>query len=157
MEEWKEVIKGTKCTYFVSNQGRLKSITKTTEKILKGGIDGSGYRIHTICKKTYQLHQLVALCFIGSRPEGMVIDHINRIKLDNRVENLRYCTVSENGRNTHYFRTDIEAEDIKERRRICSNESHSKKYTCECGTILRKDSKSRHERRKKHQNYLKNL
>lgn len=43
MEEWKECFKSIKCTYFVSNQGRVKSVTKSTEKILKGGIDVNGY------------------------------------------------------------------------------------------------------------------
>jgi len=32
----------------------------------------------------------------GKPPKGLVTDHINRIKLDNRDENLRFCTQSEN-------------------------------------------------------------
>lgn len=37
------------------------------------------------------------------------------------------------------------------------SEKKKEKYTCECGSTLRKDDKSRHERTIKHQNYLKNL
>src|SRR3954463_12256023 len=37
--------------------------------------------------------------FIAQTPEGMVTDHINRVKLDNRRENLRVCTPEQNSIN----------------------------------------------------------
>lgn len=46
------------------------------------------------------IHYLVAYHFIGERPEGLVIDHIDRDKQNNNVSNLRYVTVSENNRNS---------------------------------------------------------
>ena len=42
-----------------------------------------------------RLHQVVA-----GRVAGMVVDHINGNKLDNRRENLRHCTLSQNFCNT---------------------------------------------------------
>lgn len=44
---------------------------------------------------TAMLHHAV----IGKPPEGMVVDHVNRNKLDNRSSNLRFATVSENALN----------------------------------------------------------
>ena len=42
------------------------------------------------------VHQLVALTFIGPRPDGLDILHINGNPIDNRVENLMYGTRTEN-------------------------------------------------------------
>lgn len=47
-------------------------------------------------KKTIYIHTLVAETFLGIRPEGMVIDHIDSEKSNNNLSNLRYTTVSEN-------------------------------------------------------------
>jgi len=49
--------------------------------------------------KRLQIHTLVAECWLGDRPEGYVIDHIDRDTTNNHYSNLRYCTVSENMKN----------------------------------------------------------
>ena len=46
--------------------------------------------------KAYGVHQAVALAFHGIKPDGLVVDHINGVKTDNRPENLEYVTSSEN-------------------------------------------------------------
>lgn len=48
--------------------------------------------------KKYQEHRLIFLMFNGYLPEQ--IDHINLVKHDNRIENLRESTASQNGYNT---------------------------------------------------------
>lgn len=51
--------------------------------------------------KTIDNHIIVAACWLGPRPEGLQIDHINQNRHDNQPTNLRYVTPSENRRNRH--------------------------------------------------------
>ena len=42
------------------------------------------------------VHNVIALCYFGEKPQGYQTDHINSIKTDNRVENLQYITPQQN-------------------------------------------------------------
>lgn len=59
----------------------------------------TGYRSIHISGRRYQEHRLVYLWHHGYMPGQ--IDHINRIKSDNRIENLRASNHSQNQMNTH--------------------------------------------------------
>lgn len=48
------------------------------------------------------LHRVVAECWLGPRPEGMQVDHIDRNSLNNHYTNLRYVTKSEQMLNRDY-------------------------------------------------------
>lgn len=50
----------------------------------------------TTNKKTYHVHKLVAETFLVKVDGKNYIDHINGIKTDNRIDNLRWCTPKEN-------------------------------------------------------------
>jgi hypothetical protein len=49
-------------------------------------------------KRMFRVHVLVAIAFLGERPEGYVVDHLNGKKTDLRPENLEFVTPSENTR-----------------------------------------------------------
>ena len=62
----------------------------------KSGKDTNGYLQTGIDTTLFFVHNIIALCYLGEKPEGKQTDHINSIKTDNRVENLQYITRSEN-------------------------------------------------------------
>lgn len=107
-EIWKD-IPNYEGIYQVSNLGNVKSLSRTIkhskggdkvikEKPLRQTINKLGYYYVGLCKKDtrkfYKTHQLVAMAFLNHVPCGMelIIDHINDIKTDNRLENLQVVT-----------------------------------------------------------------
>jgi hypothetical protein len=66
---------------------------------IAGSIDAYGYRNVKINGHSYKAHRLVWLYHTGEFPGGE-LDHVNVSKLDNRIENLRVATRSENIQNT---------------------------------------------------------
>lgn len=54
----------------------------------------------SINNRAVPMHRLIYKHFIGPVPKGNVIDHINRNRLDNRIENLRLATASQNRMNS---------------------------------------------------------
>jgi hypothetical protein len=64
-----------------------------------GTITGHGYRYIRVNGKMMLAHRMAWLMEYGEDPEGKLIDHINGDRLDNRIENLRIATYSQNGAN----------------------------------------------------------
>jgi hypothetical protein len=98
MEEiWKD-IPNYEGLYKVSNIGNVKSFKFGKERLLKPGIGVKGYLQVVLCKnrktKNIKVHQLVSMAFLGHTPNGykVIVDHINNIKTDNRVDNLQLTT-----------------------------------------------------------------
>jgi len=82
-------------------------VTKTTRGCLKTGtiagtIKTDLYRSIVIDRKSYCAHRLIWLYVYGKFPDNY-IDHINHDRSDNRIENLRDVTISENNRNRKTF------------------------------------------------------
>lgn len=65
-------------------------------------INSSGYHAGTLLNRRYLAHRVVWAMEYGSWPDSF-IDHINRDKTDNRIENLRLASNSENMMNTDAY------------------------------------------------------
>jgi hypothetical protein len=98
-EIWKD-IPGYEGCYQASDLGRIRSIRFNKDKKLKPSIDGGGYFQLGISKNKqrycFKVHTLVALTFIGPRPDGLIIDHIDGNKKNNKSDNLQYITSRQN-------------------------------------------------------------
>lgn len=96
--------------YMVSKCGKVLSLKKGYPVLLKPNTDKNGYKTQTLTKnmtpKTLKIHRLVAMTFIPNINSYPVVNHINTIKDDNRVENLEWCTNKQNyhhSKNIHGF------------------------------------------------------
>ncbi len=112
MEEWKW-IKGYEGCYQVSNHGRVKSLGRRVyscnstyegtrsvrEKILKPCFV-LGYRVVTLCKHSdqeqHKIARLVASAFVDNLKQVISVNHIDGNKLNDRADNLEWCTPAEN-------------------------------------------------------------
>ena len=69
---------------------------KITEKIFLGSLDKvSGYMNTIIDKKKYSIHYIVALTFIPNPENKKTINHIDKIRTNNKSENLEWATYAE--------------------------------------------------------------
>lgn len=96
--------------YEVSNLGKVRKIS--TKRELIGHISKGGYRRVSLSKNykniNISIHRLVLQSFVGNK-EGFVVNHKNGIKTDNRLENLEWCTISENTQHSYDNKLQINA------------------------------------------------
>lgn len=83
--------------YEVSNTGKIRKLS--TKRELVGHISKHGYRRVSLSKNNknvnVSVHKIVIQSFLGDK-KGFVVNHKNGIKLDNNINNLEWCTISEN-------------------------------------------------------------
>lgn len=108
-EIWKDVV-GYEGLYQISNLGRVKSLARKIDHvkyiedrgdvIMTPFLNKNGYftvMLHkNRKKKQHRIHQMVARAFIPNPLGKEMINHIDCNTQNNRVENLEWCTNSEN-------------------------------------------------------------
>lgn len=109
-EQWRPVV-GFEGIYEVSDLGRVRSVPRERVSVnghtrkYPGRIrlldkDRHGYPLITLSRDgknvKFPVHQLVARAFIGPKPEGMEVRHLNDVRDDNRAANITYGTRSQN-------------------------------------------------------------
>lgn len=110
-EVWADIA-GYQRLYQVSNKGTVRSLDRAVVEARTGRTINrkgkqlkpsttDGYCVVRLGRagviKTYRVHRLVALAFIAGRTkEKCVTNHKNGDKLDNRADNLEWCTIGYN-------------------------------------------------------------
>lgn len=88
--------------YEVSEDGRIVRNVKSKHQLAFDQDRGGYYRVNISIKgkRCHKfVHVLVAECWLGPKPEGLEIDHIDRNRKNNHYKNLRYVTREENHKN----------------------------------------------------------
>lgn len=121
--------------YEVSDQGHVRSVDRFQDVVVNGKVQHRHYRGRNLkpaayCKtghlslplgrKTHGIpvHRLVLLAFEGPCPEGKEVLHKNDVSTDNRLENLRYGTRTENILDTYKNRGRWKGFSEKEARQV---------------------------------------
>lgn len=114
MEIWKDIV-GYEGLYQVSNIGRVRSLPRnsTKGKILKPRLQHDYYTVHlskngkTINKL---IHRAVAESFLTNNYNLPEVNHIDGDKLNNRLDNLEWCSTSYNA--IHAFKLGLRTPNI---------------------------------------------
>lgn len=106
-EQWKAIPNYSR--YEASDCGRLRSLNyknTRTVRVLKPALTEDGYlktmlqddngRYHSLT-----VHHFVTLAFFGPREDGLQVNHKDGVKTNNSIDNLEYCTASQNVRHAY--------------------------------------------------------
>lgn len=138
-EKWKP-IPGFEDAYEISICGKVRSITRyllhacknrkshlkiKAGRVLKPGLSSNGYFTVALGRgNTRTLHSLLMDTFVGPKPKGMEIRHLNDNRLDNRLENLCYGTRTENIKDAVRNKTWLSPSRLAHLRKLAKNRAN---------------------------------
>lgn len=101
MLEYREALKLFRYDYETGVLYWRRRNSNRVPKTLEAGTQrkSSGYLYVQVHGRFYPVHRVVMLMCYGFYGEGLEVDHINHVRNDNRLVNLRFVTRSENMRN----------------------------------------------------------
>lgn len=109
MTEWRDIPGAP--GYQASDSGRIRSLSREVDDARGHKVKCRGQELTPIVLRTgystvnlhvgaqqltKRIHQLVTLTFLGERPDGLEVRHLNGHRSDNRLANLAYGTHEEN-------------------------------------------------------------
>jgi len=96
-EKWKQIQDFP--NYNISSFGNIKNII--TDKPLKPSLKSGYYHVSLVnnnTKKSFKIHRLVALAFLQNLDNKPEVNHIDKNKLNNTIDNLEWVTRQENNK-----------------------------------------------------------
>ena len=101
--EWLECVVDT--DYEINDQYPYPIRRKGSTKVISESVDNScGYVQCHLNRKKYKKHRIIAEQYIDNPDNLPEVDHINHIRDDNRIDNLRWVSKSTNDRNKTTYR-----------------------------------------------------
>lgn len=91
VDTWKRTVEDERC--WVSDRGNIIGVRG---ELLKPGRGGDGYYTVNLAGKTRKVAHVVARAFIGERPHGYELAHLDGNTANNALDNLAYVTKPEN-------------------------------------------------------------
>ena len=121
VEQWKQiVVDGVAYHYEISNCGRVRN--SNTGREVKPHNNGRGYLKVTLKRKCLLIHRLVAIMFIPNPNNLPQVNHKDKNRLNNNVDNLEWCTAEYNLQYSHKGKTVSE----ETRRKISESKTGTK-------------------------------
>lgn len=136
-EVWKDV-RGHEGEYKVSNYGRVKSISRTVNtwngyKTLPDKILSQTNRNGYLRCAIGNVHRIVAMAFLETSDYSLQVNHIDGNKKNNTVENLEWCTPSENI--MHGWKNGLYNEDTRKKMSLKASSRVGNKNNCWRGYV----------------------